>query len=109
MFARLFAVASLAALAVASPAPLAARDQCNTGAINCCNSVQDANQVSQIFGLFGLADVLAGVTGQVGLGCSPITAVGLGSGASCTQQPVCCTGNTFNGLINVGCSPVNVV
>ncbi|KAF8553190.1 fungal hydrophobin [Imleria badia] len=106
MFARLFAVASLAALAVASP--LVVRDQtCTTGTMNCCNSVQDASTVTQLFGLLGVADILAGVTGPVGLGCSPLTIVGI-AGNSCSQQTVCCTGNNFNGLVNVGCTPINV-
>ncbi|KAF8416421.1 hypothetical protein L210DRAFT_3545896 [Boletus edulis BED1] len=30
---------------------------------------------------------------RVGLGCSTITVIGTGSGATCTQQPVCCTNN----------------
>ncbi|KAG8216613.1 fungal hydrophobin [Butyriboletus roseoflavus] len=107
MFARLFAVASLAAFAVAGPAPLALRDQCNTGSINCCNSVQQANDVANVLSLFGIASVLDGVTGQVAMGCDPTALVG-GSGAQCQQQPVCCTGNKFNGLINIGCSPINV-
>ncbi|KAH0834987.1 fungal hydrophobin [Lanmaoa asiatica] len=97
-FARLFAVASLAAIAVASPAPLAVRDQCNTGTINCCNSVQQANDANTLLSAFGLVNVLAGVTGQVGLGCTPISVVGLGSGAKCQQQPVCCTGNNYVSL-----------
>ncbi|KIJ63808.1 hypothetical protein HYDPIDRAFT_91924 [Hydnomerulius pinastri MD-312] len=109
MFARLFAVASLAALAVAGPTSVYARDgQCNTGAINCCNNVQSASEFSQLFSMLGLGDVLAGVTGDVGTDCTPITVVGTGSGATCQQQPVCCTDNTFNGLINIGCSPINL-
>ncbi|KAF8438912.1 hypothetical protein L210DRAFT_3403562 [Boletus edulis BED1] len=44
MFARLFAVASLAALAVAGPAPFIVREQCNTGSINCCNRVYQASR-----------------------------------------------------------------
>ncbi|KAF1982441.1 hypothetical protein K402DRAFT_424548 [Aulographum hederae CBS 113979] len=27
---------------------------------------------------------------------------------SSNQQPVCCTGNTFTGLIAIGCTPINV-
>ncbi|KAF9224193.1 hypothetical protein BS17DRAFT_817089 [Gyrodon lividus] len=59
-----------------------------------------------LLGLLGA--VLPNVQGLVGLGCTPITVVGTGSGAVCTQQPVCCTGNTYSGLINVGCSPINL-
>ncbi|KAF8427666.1 hypothetical protein L210DRAFT_3652552 [Boletus edulis BED1] len=54
MFARLFAVASLAALAVAGPAPLIVRDQCNTGSINCCNRVYQAHEINNLLGIFGV-------------------------------------------------------
>ncbi|KAN0086221.1 Fungal hydrophobin domain containing protein [Tylopilus felleus] len=107
MFARIFAVASFVALAIASPAPLALRDQCSTGPINCCNSVQQASVINSLLGGFGLANVLAGVTGQVGLGCDPITVIGA-SGTSCTGQTACCSGDTFNGLIQTGCTPINI-
>ncbi|KAF9236115.1 hypothetical protein BU15DRAFT_50552, partial [Melanogaster broomeanus] len=67
--------------------------------------------------------VLPSVNCLVGLGCTSI----IGWAASCTQQIVCCTGNTYlsygasfferpglkfglyNGLINVGCTPINVI
>ncbi|KAF8068959.1 hydrophobin [Lyophyllum atratum] len=81
--------------------------QCNTGGNACCNSVQnaDSENVSLLAALLGLN--LSGVTGQVGVNCSPLSPVGLG-GNSCTQQPVCCSGNEFNGLIVIGCTPINV-
>ncbi|KAN0092576.1 Fungal hydrophobin domain containing protein [Tylopilus felleus] len=107
MFARLFAVASLVVLAVASPAPLALRDQCSTGPISCCNSVQQASVINSLLNEFGFLNVLAGVTGQVGLGCSPITVIGA-SGTSCTGQTACCNGDTFNGVIQADCTPINV-
>jgi len=67
-----------------------------------------------------------GLPGLMGTGCTPITVIGTGSGSDCTQQPVCCSDNYFvriqpsfsiseflklllqNGLINVGCSPINL-
>ncbi|KAF9224900.1 hydrophobin [Gyrodon lividus] len=82
--------------------------QCNTGPVQCCNSVETAgngNRVDQLLGLLGL-NVATGT--PVGVNCSPISALGVGSGASCTQQPVCCSGNSYNGLVNIGCSPVNI-
>ncbi|KIK80548.1 hypothetical protein PAXRUDRAFT_833459 [Paxillus rubicundulus Ve08.2h10] len=105
MFARLFAVASLAALAIAGAVPTS---QCNTGSMQCCNNVQSASSLNQLFSYFGVIDALAGVTGNVGTDCTPITVVGTGSGADCTAQPVCCTDNQFNGLVNVGCTPINL-
>ncbi|KAH7919096.1 hypothetical protein BV22DRAFT_1041221 [Leucogyrophana mollusca] len=44
----------------------------------------------------------------IGIACSPVTGGGTGAGCEVNQQPVCCTDNTFNGLINVGCSPINI-
>ncbi|KIJ28120.1 hypothetical protein M422DRAFT_235749 [Sphaerobolus stellatus SS14] len=94
-------------LAAAAPSPQSV-SQCNTGSISCCNTVQSASSsaVSSLLGLLGI--VLGDITGQVGLGCTPITVIGVGQGANCAQQPVCCTGNTFNGLINLGCSPISL-
>ncbi|TFK59722.1 fungal hydrophobin [Pluteus cervinus] len=83
------------------------QSQCNVGSVSCCNQVQSANHatVQQLTGLLGI--VLGGATGQVGINCTPVTVIGAG-GNSCSAQPVCCTNNDFNGLINVGCSPVNL-
>ncbi|KAF4565458.1 hypothetical protein EYR40_002466 [Pleurotus pulmonarius] len=62
--------------------------ECNTGPIQCCDNV------------FG------GITGLVGFGCSPILSIA--GGPKCNTQTVCCTGNTFNGLFNIGCTPINL-
>ncbi|KAI9570793.1 hypothetical protein HD554DRAFT_2037259 [Boletus coccyginus] len=51
-------------------------------------------------GLSGLlGPAIPSVDGLIGLGCTPITVIGTGSGASCTQQPVCCS---FNGVVDLG-------
>ncbi|KAL4245050.1 Hydrophobin [Abortiporus biennis] len=78
--------------------------QCNTGPVQCCNSVQPAGgkDASTLLGSLGI--VLQDLNVPVGLTCSPI----LGSGANCAQTPVCCENNNFNGLINIGCSPINI-
>ncbi|KAH7913048.1 fungal hydrophobin-domain-containing protein [Hygrophoropsis aurantiaca] len=112
MFSRIFAVVFFllfALLAAASPArEIAARGQCNTGSIQCCNTLQSASS-NQVAGLLGLLGIVVGdITGQVGLNCSPVDVIGLGSGATCNQEPVCCTNNQFNGLVNLGCSPLNI-
>ncbi|KAF9467917.1 fungal hydrophobin-domain-containing protein [Collybia nuda] len=101
-------VLALPLLAAASAVPRTETpSQCNTGPIQCCNSVQASNAPG-LLGLLGLLGVVLGpVTGLVGLGCSPLSVIGVG-GNSCTAQPVCCTGNTFHGLINIGCSPINI-
>ncbi|PAV22587.1 hydrophobin [Pyrrhoderma noxium] len=106
MIKKFAAVASLAVLAVATPTPTGG--QCNTGPVQCCQSVQDSGSgglVSTLLGLLGV--VLDGVNVPIGLTCSPISVIGLG-GNSCTAQPVCCDNNSFNGLIAIGCTPINI-
>ncbi|KAF9528293.1 hydrophobin 1 [Crepidotus variabilis] len=115
-----FKLATLVSLTIASFAaatPLVARggdggsppptSQCNTGSVQCCNSVQSANSGAAAGLLALLGVVVQDVTAQVGITCSPISAVGIG-GNSCSSQPVCCQNNNFNGVVAIGCTPVNV-
>ncbi|RXW17269.1 hypothetical protein EST38_g8586 [Candolleomyces aberdarensis] len=106
---------ALAAVAVAvptggggggSPTPIPP-SQCNTGPIQCCNSVQAAGApaVSTLFALLGI--VVQDVNIPVGVTCSPISVIGL-PGNSCSAQTVCCENNTFNGVVAIGCTPVNI-
>ncbi|PPQ81176.1 hypothetical protein CVT24_009476 [Panaeolus cyanescens] len=81
-------------------------NSCNTGSLQCCNSVQQASQIPTLINNVGLGAII-GLLGQVGVTCTPITVIGTG-GNSCTTQPACCSGNTFNGLITLGCSPINI-
>ncbi|KAF8194688.1 hydrophobin-263 [Pholiota molesta] len=103
-------VLALPVLAVANVLPRndPNSNQCNTGSLQCCSSVQSATAGGLVSILLGLLGVVVGdLTGQVGVTCSPITVIGA-SGTSCSEQPVCCTGNTFNGVIATGCTPVNI-
>jgi len=52
----------------------------------------NSTSLGQLGGILGLD--LGSITGLVGLSCSPLSIVGLGA-HSCSQQPVCCTGNSF--------------
>lgn len=100
MFARIFALASLVAFALA--------DQCDTGNIQCCGgstSVQNYNSAAEILGLI---PIVAEVAGDVGLKCSPISVVGTGAGCEANQEPLCCSNNQYNGLVNIGCTPINL-
>jgi len=101
----LFVAASMAVFATALPA--GGSGSCNTGEMHCCNQTQTAQSVKKtdLAALLGLD--LGSIQGLVGTSCTPLTAVGL-AGNSCSQQPVCCTDNHFNGLVVVGCSPINV-
>ncbi|KAI0764928.1 fungal hydrophobin [Fomes fomentarius] len=91
MFSRVaaFTVAALPLLAAATP--LAARGgegSCSTGPVQCCNSTEK------------------GIVGDIGLGCSPITVIGAGTGSACSSNAVCCQNNNVGGLISIGCVPV---
>lgn len=83
MFAKLFAISVFAILAAAIPAPNdtpAGGESCSTGSIQCCQSVQDANStaIAPILGALGVD--LQDITGLIGLTCSSINVVGVGSG-----------------------------
>ncbi|KAG2067107.1 hydrophobin-3 precursor [Suillus decipiens] len=107
MFVRILSITSLAVLAIAKP--LALRDsQCNTGNIQCCQSTQPVDDYNKNATISGGIPIVVDILGDVGLGCSPISVIGSGDGANCLQQPVCCSDNTYNGLINIGCTPINI-
>ncbi|KAI1798183.1 hydrophobin [Ganoderma leucocontextum] len=109
MFARAaaFSLLALPLFAVATPTVLR-RDSCNTGDIQCCNSVEDSNStaISTLFSLLGIN--AQDITGQVGLQCSPLTVIGAGVGSSCSQAPVCCQNNNVGGLVSIGCVPIQL-
>ncbi|EDQ99412.1 type 1 hydrophobin [Laccaria bicolor S238N-H82] len=109
MFSKvLFVAATLATFVAATPVPDGVSNSCNTGSLQCCNQTfsSTSGEANLLGALLNLN--LGQLTGQIGLSCTPISVIGLGQGASCTQQPVCCSGNTFNGLINVGCTPISL-
>ncbi|KAF9561698.1 fungal hydrophobin [Agrocybe pediades] len=83
-------------------------NSCNSGPVQCCNQTFDAGSKESTFLHSAVGAVVGAVTAQAGVACNPITAIGVGSGGQCSSQPVCCTGNHMNGLVVVGCSPVNV-
>ncbi|KAK0505227.1 hydrophobin-251 [Armillaria luteobubalina] len=82
--------------------------KCNTGSAQCCKSVQDpkSSAVQNALGVLGIP--IGEITANVGLTCTPITVLGLGT-TSCANQPVCCDNNNFNGVVALGCTPINVV
>ncbi|EAU90194.1 hypothetical protein CC1G_05732 [Coprinopsis cinerea okayama7 len=101
-------VATLATLVAANPVANA-QGSCNTGDIQCCQKLypSQSSEASILGSLLGID--LGSVLGDIGSGCSPVTALlGIGGGTKCTAAPVCCSHNTFNGLINIGCTPINI-
>ncbi|KAF8810455.1 hydrophobin [Phlegmacium glaucopus] len=111
MFSRAASVFVLAlpliATATVLPRTGPSSNQCNSGSLQCCNSTSTASDpvTSLLLGLLGIN--VGSVTGIVGLTCSPLTIIGA-SGTGCSNQAVCCTNNTFNGVVALGCTPINI-
>ncbi|KAI0355201.1 fungal hydrophobin [Trametes cingulata] len=106
MFSRAVALAISALPLLAAATPLEARQSCDTAPIQCCASTTTAGSpaASKILGLLGV--VVQDLDVLVGLGCSPISVVGVGAGNSCSGETVCCADNS-HGLISIGCVPVS--
>ncbi|KAK0224901.1 hydrophobin [Armillaria nabsnona] len=108
-FTALLALPLLATAATIIPSGGGAGAACATGSAQCCGSTQSPTDLSApVSSLLGLLGVAVGqLTGNVGVSCSPITVVGLG-GTQCSNQVVCCDDNNFNGLVSLGCTPLNI-
>ncbi|KAI9063616.1 fungal hydrophobin [Trametes sanguinea] len=108
MFSRvaIFALGALPILAAATP--LATRDTCSTGSIQCCGSTEKASSAAGSLLLSLLGVVLQDLDVLVGLDCSPITVIGAGTGSACSAEAVCCENNNVGGLISIGCVPVTL-
>ncbi|KAE9407597.1 fungal hydrophobin, partial [Gymnopus androsaceus JB14] len=83
--------------------PSGSPTSCSTGSLQCCDSTGTVLDpvIALLLETLGVAlpaaDVLIGVT------CDPIGIV-VGS-SSCSAQTVCCTDNSFGGVISIGCIP----
>ena len=90
-------VSALLAAATAIPTPDgSAAGTCNTGPLQCCNTIGQSSDDSVTAGLPALLQViLKGLNVPIGLNCDPITVIGAGSGSSCQANPVCCDDNSF--------------
>ncbi|KAI5994873.1 hydrophobin [Pisolithus marmoratus] len=87
---------------LAAATPIEVRQgQCNSGSLQCCNSVQPASSLSD-----GNLLSRQNLDGPIGLDCSPINVLGAGN-ASCTQQTACCNGDTY-GTVTVDCHPIEL-
>ncbi|KAF8990927.1 fungal hydrophobin-domain-containing protein, partial [Cyathus striatus] len=100
---------ALATLAVATPTRRndTPASDCDTGDLQCCDTTGTATTPSIAALLTQLSIVVPDITALIGATCSPISGVGVG-GNSCTAQPVCCSNDSFNGVIVLGCTPVNI-
>ncbi|KAI9300640.1 fungal hydrophobin-domain-containing protein [Cunninghamella echinulata] len=86
-------------------------NQCNTGPVQCCNTLRQYNDfhpeaLTSIFNIVGVSaeDVLRG---QLGVDCTSVSVAG-GSGQNCNTQPVCCSQVQQNGIVGINCTPINV-
>ncbi|KAI0833708.1 fungal hydrophobin-domain-containing protein [Trametes gibbosa] len=90
--------------AAPSGTPSSGGGNCNTGPVQCCNSVKKAND-GVIGAILGLLELILDPEVLVGVQCSPLSGVGVG-GSSCSATPVCCENNSHGGLISIGCIPI---
>ncbi|KAG1744260.1 fungal hydrophobin [Suillus lakei] len=86
----------------------AAQSQCDTGVIECCNKDNTYAQKEPNLYELGLVDVAAVVDAFVALSCSGINVVGTSDGCAGNQEPLCCENEKYNGVISIGCTPINV-
>ncbi|KIJ61818.1 hypothetical protein HYDPIDRAFT_95787 [Hydnomerulius pinastri MD-312] len=100
----LLGVASFITLAAAGGS-----SQCTTGQIVCCNSVKSADAVPNLSSVTGLLAAQAALLGNVGVSCSTITVIGEGKSCIASQTPLCCTDNSYDGILSLGCSPINAL
>ncbi|KAF5320996.1 hypothetical protein D9619_001643 [Psilocybe cf. subviscida] len=100
----IFAAATAVELATIE---LAARDECSGGTINCCNSTQNSTALNlgTLSSLLGIQ--LPNIGALIGLTCSSVALLSA-LGQQCASQQVCCTNNSFNGLIALGCTAINL-
>ncbi|KAH9910194.1 fungal hydrophobin [Epithele typhae] len=102
MFARLAVVSTLAFAA------LATATKCNTGPVQCCESMESANSAAGSAILAAIGATLQNTNVELGLKCSPIDVVAVGSGKACTTNTVCCKNNNIGGGVSAGCVPVTL-
>ncbi|EMD41210.1 hypothetical protein CERSUDRAFT_120415 [Gelatoporia subvermispora B] len=106
MFTTAFAaLVSLATLAAATPVP---GGSSGSGTDLCCESTGEPSQNSGIASLLGLLGiVIQDLDVVVGINCSPITVIGVGSG-DCSSTTVNCESTQANDLIGIGCIPITL-
>ncbi|KAH9992546.1 hypothetical protein BJV74DRAFT_400386 [Russula compacta] len=124
-FAASGAVASLTPVRRARPSkspssPAPSVSQCNTGTVQCCNTVTSASNLpsllpngEDILGELTNSGILSGILGgitnadvPVGLSCTDV----VGS-SQCNDRATCCNNvQNFGGsLIGINCSPIDVI
>ncbi|KAI5899107.1 fungal hydrophobin, partial [Schizophyllum commune H4-8] len=105
-----FTLAAVLALPLLVSAAAPGNNKCNTGEVQCCNQVTTPKDAAQSDVTAGLIGALIGpITGPlVGLHCSPLSLVGVGGACQASAQAVCCENVHETGLVNVGCTPIDL-
>ncbi|KAH9923698.1 fungal hydrophobin [Epithele typhae] len=93
---------------LAAASPLESRQTCSTAPIQCCQTTTTAGSAAGTSILDSIGVVVQDVNVLLGLTCSPISVVGVGSGDACDAQAVCCQDNSHGGLVSIGCVPVTL-
>ncbi|KAI0628894.1 hydrophobin 1 [Trametes polyzona] len=106
VYAITLAISAMPLFAVATP--LESRQICSTEAIECCWGTVDADSDTGTALLEIVGFAVSNVDGLIGVACSPISVVGVGVGAMCSDRPVCCQESNVGGLISIGCIPITL-
>ncbi|KAJ2936989.1 hypothetical protein H1R20_g107, partial [Candolleomyces eurysporus] len=106
LFMAVFGSAS-AIVARTEPDPPLPECAANTGPIQCCESVQNNLSGSLLNLLLGILPIGVPIALPIGITCSPVLSVL--QGTQCEGQTVCCSNNNFNGVVNLGCSPISIL
>lgn len=87
-----------------------APSHCNTGYMKCCNSVYNVGffrflaarftsltipKATDIASILDMLSYSYDPADTIGVSCTPLNIYGAGEAASCLQQPVCCSNNTY--------------
>ncbi|KDQ22993.1 class I hydrophobin superfamily [Pleurotus ostreatus PC15] len=106
----------VATFAAATPAMLArgGGSSCAPStSLKCCDHVGTFSEVSPYINPLELVGVIAALLGLVGGLFTSVTLAltcsGIDIGGSCNSQTVCCENVVFNGLVNVGCTAIDIL
>ncbi|KAI8970751.1 fungal hydrophobin-domain-containing protein [Trametes punicea] len=79
---------------------------CSTPPIQCCDQLVPADSAAAATALLAaVGAIVEDLNLPVGITCSGITGVGVGTGSACSAVTVCCEDNSYGGLISIGCIP----
>ncbi|KAF9007121.1 hypothetical protein BDQ17DRAFT_1423197 [Cyathus striatus] len=95
---------------VVAAIPTGGGNNCNIESQQCCDSVQQAGsyntQSLQALGLLGIP--LVASTSLLALPALLSAFLQFKAIPGSSAQPVCCSNNNFNGVVALGCTPINV-